>query len=331
MNRRKLARVVAVTAMLALGAAGPEAVDRDAVVRTLAAQDTAVTAVGNRLQVAVAPWCAARGAATGMTVQAISQFGRDYRAAARRLFAMDDRPVVFAVVPGGPAARAGLAPGDTLLAIDGAPTRTVRGDGAATVADSDAAADLLDQAMADGRAVLTIARGGKQEARTVEGLPACRARFEVRAGSDTNASADAGRIQVSSDLVDPDRADQDLAPLLAHELSHIILRHPETLARSYRGLLPGFGKGGAAIRASEVAADRLSLYVLDRAGYRPEDAVAFWTRFLRAKDLGILSDRTHPGWKTRVAALTTELARINDLKAAGRPVEPPADLFTPSR
>ena len=95
--------------------------------------------------------------------------------------------------------------------------------------------------------------------------------------------------------------------------------------------MPGFGKGGAAIRASEIAADRLSLYVLDRAGYSPDDAVAFWTKFLRANDLGILSDRTHPGWKTRVAALHAELARLKALKASSRPVDPPADLFTPSR
>ncbi|MBM3927929.1 MAG: hypothetical protein FJ335_05655 [Sphingomonadales bacterium] len=227
--------------------------------------------------------------------------------------------------------RGDLRTGDSVLTIDGESTATIAADGPATTIDTERANDMLDHAMRDGTATLTIERAGQRLSRTIAGTPACRVRFEVRAGSESNASADTARVQISSDLVDPARAAQDVAPVLAHELAHVVLRHPQTLARNFRGVLPGFGKGGAAIRASEIAADRLSLYLLERAGYSADDAVAFWTRFLRKNDLGILSDRTHPGWKTRVAALQAELARLNAMKAAGGPIEPPADLLTPSR
>lgn len=318
-------------AVLALSAAAPDTGDRRAILRTLAAQDASVAAIGTRLQVAAQNLCRDRGWASGMTVQALSQFGRDYRSDARSMFGFADRPIVFAVVPGGAAARAGLRTGDGILAIDGTATQIVRGDGPATVTDSDAATALLERALQDGTATLVVDRRGQRSEHILRGDPACPARFEVRAGSDRNASADAVRVQISSDLVDPARAREDVAPVVAHEFAHIILRHPQTLARSFRGLLPGFGKNGAAIRASEIAADRLSLYLLDRAGYSADDAVAFWKKFLRANDLGILSDRTHPDWKTRVTALQAELARLKAVKASGRPVDPPADLLTPSR
>lgn len=316
---------------ITLPAAGADTVDRAAVLRTLAAQDRIVAEIGWKLQTAGAPLCRDRGWASGVVLQGLSQYGRSYRDEAVRLFGFGDRPIVFVVVPDSPGAVAGLRAGDLVLAVDGTATSIVAQDGAVTIADSAAAADRLDDAMRDGTATLTIERSGHRLTRTIHGQSACRVRFEVRAGSDTNASADANRVQISSDLVDPDRAEQDVAPVLAHELAHVILRHPQTLARNFRGLLPGFGKGGAAIRASEIAADRLSLYLLDRAGYSADDAVAFWTTFLRANDQGLLSDRTHPGWKTRVAALQSELVRLKALKASGRPVEPPADLLTPSR
>ncbi len=173
---------------------------------------------------------------------------------------------------------------------------------------------------------LQVRRGGRDTVVRLRADPACRARFEVRAGSETNASADDLRVLVSSDLVDPDRRDADLAPLVAHELAHIVLGHDKALERYRGGLLPGFGRGGRVLRDSETAADRLSVYLLALAGYRPDDAIDFWARFGRRTDAGILSDRTHPGWKDRVAAIRAEVARIAAQRAVGQPPTPPADL-----
>lgn len=329
MTRNRSRRIAALSTVLALGATAASPDAPSAVVATLAAQDAAVATVGDRLRIAALPLCRDRGFATGLVVQARSQYGVDYRAAASQLLGLGDRPGVVFVVPGSPAERAGVRRGDTVVSIDGATTAENRAAAPFTIADTTAALDLLDTALRDGAVDLAIRRSGT-DSRTVHiaGIPACRARFEVQAGTEENASAETGRVMVSSELVDPDRQDTQLAPLVAHELAHVILGHPDKLRDKYRGALPGFSRAGRALRASEIAADRLSVYLLARAGYREADAITFWTEFGRRTDFGILSDRTHPSWRRRVEAVQSEVARVARLRAAGQPILPPTDLMT---
>lgn len=319
--------------LLALAGAPARSADPATTIRLLAAQDAAMIAVGERLSVAARALCRPGGWAAGLVVQTRSQYGVDYRDVASRVLGLGDYPTVTFVIPGGAADRAGLAAGDQIVAVDSRDmSKIAKAAVAARIDDTERALDAIDTGLSDGDAELRILRRGAPSTIRLRAQPACRARFEVRAGADTDANASRDRVQVSSDLVDPARADQDLAPLVAHELSHVILGHEDALRRSRRGLLPGFGKGGAALRASEIAADRLSVYLLALAGYRPSDAISFWTAFGRRTDVGILSDRTHPDWRTRVAAIRVEVSRVAAQQAAGRAVTPPADLIvTPSR
>lgn len=336
MGYAKMNRAVLLIALVAIRAPATEPIDAagDPIVRSLAAQDAILATVGTRIAVAAAPLCASGGYASGLILQAVSQYAPPYRSAADRVLGLRDYPGVTFVVPGGAADRAGLKQGDAVVAIDSRPTTLRRPSASlATMADTIDALDLLDAGLRDGSAELDVIR---EDASTGEplrirlrGAPACAARFEVRPGDSGNASADGRTIQVSSDLVDPNRADSEFAPLIAHEMSHIILRHAESLRRHQGGFLPGFGKGGAALRASEIAADRLSVYLLAMAEYPARDAIAFWARFGREKDMGLFSDRTHPGWKTRVEAIRTEVERVEAQQSAGRPITPPADLNLP--
>ncbi|WP_326524830.1 PDZ domain-containing protein [Sphingomonas sp.] len=265
-------------------------------------------------------------------MQTLSEYSANYRPAATALLALADRPTITHVRPGGPAARAGLAAGDRIVAIDGAETVLVHPAAAAgTTADTDAVRDRLDIALVDGRAELVIDRGGVPMAIGLRPVAACHARFEVRAGGSDNASAGRVRVQISSGLVDPARREEDLAPLVAHELAHVVLEHDSAL-RPYRGvLLPGLGRGGRALRGAELAADRLSVYLLEMAGYRSEAAIDFWSVAARRRDSGIFSNRTHPAWRDRVAAIRFEVARVAERRSAGQGVLPPADLLvTPS-
>jgi len=322
-NRRRLPTILL---CLLTVASAPLADDPQSVVRTLVAQDRAITLIGERLSVAALPLCRDRGWAPGIVVQTRKQYGEAYRAAAERVFGLGDRPTLSVVLPGGAGARAGLRAGDQILAINGRQTVVSAAGDRTGIDDVQRTLDLLDTGLATGTADLTIERGGQTTLHKLVPPPACRIRFEVRAGSANNASAGPTTVQVSSDLVDPTRAESDLAPLVAHEVAHVVLRHDAVLGRHRGGLLPGFGKGGRALRASEIEADRLSVYLLAMAGYAPNDAVTFWTRFGRSNDYGILSDRTHPDWKTRVAAIQTEVDRLRAQQSRGEPVQVPADL-----
>jgi beta-barrel assembly-enhancing protease len=107
---------------------------------------------------------------------------------------------------------------------------------------------------------------------------------------------------------------------MAHELAHNILGHRAQLdaAGVSRGLLAPFGKNRTRIRATELEADRHALYLMARAGYDIAVAPAFWERFGRKVDAGILSDGTHAGWRERVQRAREEITRIEAQRRAGQ-------------
>lgn len=296
----------------------PRAVEAAGVVDLLRTQDDALLRIGERLAVAGRPFCAGSSYASGMTVQLLAQYGAAYRAAAAAALNVGDVPTVTSLAPGGAATAAGLQVGDRIVAIDGHRFAPVAAGGAGgAFGPTSAALDAIERELADGTARLTVERAGAQIAITLVPRPACRVRFDVRAGRSSNASADGTYVQVSSDLVADTRGDTELAAVLAHELAHNILRHPQRL----KGPRPR-----PSVRQTEVEADRLSVYLLDAAGFGAAGAQAFWARWGRAHDWGIFAAGTHPGWKERVRIVTVEAARIAARRAAGQPVTAPPDL-----
>ena len=157
----------------------------------------------------------------------------------------------------------------------------------------------------------------------VKPLPTCATSYQIRIEDGLDAGADGRMVSVNLPLVqyalDNGEADQDsalpaddgqLAAVVAHELAHNILRHRERLdaAGVDRGIGRLFGKSAGRIKATEEEADRLSVWLMLNAGYDPEDAVRFWTRFGKEHGLGIFSDSTHYRWKNRVRQLREEMA-----------------------
>ncbi len=121
------------------------------------------------------------------------------------------------------------------------------------------------------------------------------------------------------------KEDDELAAVLAHELAHNILGHRARLdeAKVSRGMFKSVGRNARLIRETEVEADRLSIYLLDRAGYPIEGATRFWRRFGPQHGLGIFASPTHPGWKQRVATMEQEATVLAKLKEQGpRPLPP---------
>ena len=311
----------------AAGAAGQEPADRSLL--AMRALDQRVAAIGYRLATAGRALCAAHQNLPGFAVHDLSQYGAGFRPAAIRAFGLDAGPGVLALVPGGSAERAGLRLDDVLISLDGRPLphgdpgRDRSFDRMAQILD------MLDAAFADGSAEIEVRRAGARLMLHVGTEPGCASRFQLVPSGRMNAEADGRYVQVTTALTQYVADDAELAAVLAHEFAHNILGHRVRLdaARVSRGFFGNFGRNAARIRETEIEADRFSIYLLDRAGYDPEAAVRFWTRFGQ-HGLNFLGSPTHPNWRSRIALFETEIAAIRRARAEGRePVPPP---FGPS-
>jgi predicted Zn-dependent protease len=237
---------------------------------------------------------------------------------------LDAGPGVLALVPGGPAERAGMRLDDVLLSLDdralphGDPGRDRTFDRMARILDA------IDAAFADGNAEMEIRRAGTRLILHVGSEPGCASRFQLIPSGRLNAQADGRYVQVTTAIAAYVADDAELAAVLAHEFAHNILGHRVRLdaARVSRGFFGNFGRNARNIRDTEIEADRFSVYLLDRAGYDMEAAVRFWTRFGR-RGLNFLGSPTHPNWRSRITLFETEIAAIRRAHAEGREPVPP--------
>ncbi len=300
----------------------PAAAQRDSADESLIAMRAVyhrMAAAGHRLAVASLDLCTDREWLPGFALHDRSQYDADVRPAAIRVFAFDAGPGVLALAPGGPAERAGLRLNDVVTGVDG---RALPGSAPAR-AGSFAAMErilaIVDEGFADGRAELAVQRGGERLTLAVQAEQGCASRFQLIEGSRRNAKADGRYVQMTTAIAAYAANDEELAAVLAHELAHNVLGHRVRLdgANVSRGFLGNFGRNARLIRETEAEADRLSVYLLERAGYDPEAAVRFFSRFGRS-GLNFLGSATHPNWGRRVASMRAEIAAIRRARAAGQ-------------
>ncbi len=288
----------------------------------LAATEARVAAIGFRLTTANTAWCPVRQPQFGWIWGDPRLYAADRRAEALAAYGTDDDSHAFiaAIAPGSPAASAGMAVGTPVTGIAGAPVPDGVGDhpfARITAIETDMAARPLDTAF-------TLHLGAGR----VVGLtpiPGCASDFRVEADERPGAVADGRMVLVNEGLADFAASDDELAAAIAHELAHNILRHRARLdaAGVDRGLGKQFGRNARLFKQTEVEADRLSVWLLAGAGYEPDAAARFWSRFGRRKGRPLLQATTHPSWRDRVASLEAEASTIATARAAGQPLRPP--------
>lgn len=324
--RRTFFRGLTVAALL-LALASPAWAEQpppDQALLAMRALDRRVATLGHKLAVANLDLCAARAWLPGFAVHDLSQYGADFRAAASRAFGLAAGPGVLALAAGGPAERAGLRADDILISLDGQPPPQGPARSEGSFARMELILAALDRAFADGRAHIAVGRGAERLTIPVAAEQGCASRFQLVPGRSLNARADGRYVQVTAAIAEYVEDDAELAAVLAHEFAHNLLGHRVRLdeAQVARGFFGNFGRNARRIRETEVEADRLSVYLLERAGYDPEAAVRFWSRFGR-RGFNLLGSPTHPNWRSRIALFETEIAAIRTARATGRAPMPP--------
>ena len=137
-----------------------------------------------------------------------------------------------------------------------------------------------------------------------------------------------GKIGVTTGLLSLVRNDDQLATVLGHEVGHVVARHAaerysttalssvairgaQSVAGDYAQAAGAIGGLGAQLgvllpfsRHHELEADRLGVDYLQRAGYRPSEAIALW-RLMADQRQGSTPEfaSTHPSDASRIAAL----------------------------
>lgn len=279
-------------------------------------QDLRLAAIAQRLLGANAALCRQHMPLTGIVLHSSDQYRADVAGDA---FA-NGPLAIETVVPGSPAAAAGLGPGDGLAAIGAVRTASLTPEGEAPLRDA-AFAALADRS-GDLPLVLTVVSDGHELAVPLVAIPGCRALVEIRAANAFNARSDGRVIQVNYGLAVA-ATDDELAVIFAHEMGHLVLEHRRRLeaAGVEKGFFGEFGKNQRLNRQVEVEADRMSVHLLANAGYDPAIAPRFWRTSLgRRAGGGLLRSSTYPSPEARAALVEREIAEY--LGAGAAPTHP---------
>ncbi len=290
--------------------------------RGLQALDQRVLSVGHRLSIAATDLCDGGVPIAGFLIHDLSQYPNSARADVRRVFDLDTSPQVLATAEGGAAVAAGLRSDDAIVAIEGKPVAPAD-DASNSYRRTAAVVDAIEVAIADGDIAVSVERSDGIREIGWRAERGCPSRFGTRTGQSLDALADGIEVQVNVALVEFAADDGELAAVVAHEFSHNLLRHRARLnaAGVNRGFFGQFGRSGRMVRMTEEEADRLSVYLVARAGYPVESLLGFWERFASRRS-DFLRAPTHMGSRERLALFRDEIARLKERQAAGLPLRP---------
>jgi len=257
--------------------------------------DARVAVVAWRLQTANVALCRDVAPLPGFSVETLDQYSQPQRAEATAEFGLRDLPQVSAVVPQSAAGKAGLKPGDTILAVDGKPMPRAAG-GKPDYGRTAAVETALAGALARPPVTLALVSGTI----SFSGDPGCASSVQLVPGSRLDALADGHYVQITGAMYAFAANDDELAFVVAHELAHNVVPEAKRATNA-----PGQ-------RAAELAADRAAISMMARAGYDVDTVVPLMER-LRNKNRLSWLDGSHPAWPFRLAAAARAVAQATGI------------------
>jgi beta-barrel assembly-enhancing protease len=269
-----------------MAARGPSEETKAALLQ-LQTMDLRVAAISQRLATNGTGFCKAQSNWSGIVVHDAAEYDRNAEAA-RAAFGLGVGTAVSLVVEGSPADRAGIRPKDVILKLEGR---------AVTKAEM-----VRDRLAAKGILILTISRAGKVIDVALPELLGCASRVIVVPSTKVDAGADGQTVRIRTAIIEKAQSDSELAFIIGHEMAHNILGHP--------ALLDATGRRPAQVLPTEIAADKLSVKLMAKAGYDPTAAARFWARIGKKGLESLLSDGTHQRLRDRIQTLEVAAAAV---------------------
>jgi hypothetical protein len=246
---------------------------------------------------------------------------------------LSDQLQVTGVLAGSGAAKVGLQRGDLLVSIQDKPVPTG--------ADAERQTALLLGPLVNGRNSIkvTIARNGGNQVLNIPLTRACAFGIELGNTENVISYADGRRVLISSGMMKYTKSDDELALVIAKEMAHNTLTHPsrQRNTATMTGVIDNLIRlkpdtaalnGMAGVKPYpqqlDAAADKLSLYMVARAGYKVDDAAAFWQRLASSYPASVLNAYTaiHPGTDYRLSAIQQAVSDIQAKQATGTTIQP---------
>lgn len=310
---------------------------RELLFKTLVDRQARLQRIYTPLRIANADLCGSNlSPVTGISGIEQQSLPADLRETARRLYGVSNGIMIIDVVPGSPAAQAGLHPRDVI-------TGAARGAGAMPSGWTWSALtipDLIKVIQTSGGDPITLLTRRAGNTSPVILLPrsGCSYSIELASSDDFNAYSDGRRIVILTGLFNHITDDREIAVVVAHELAHNILGHIEKQQGNAAigmtaGLIFDIGlaalgintqgavaKAGAEAGAKafsqefEAEADYLGLYMLARAGFDIGVAPDFYRRAGVQHPSNQVKDyfSTHPSTPERAVAMTQTILEIRD-------------------
>lgn len=284
--------------------------------QALAQQDLRLATIGDRLAKVNAPFCDRKTLSPGWVLHDEAQYPDN--GLAKTAFVFRSPVAISSVVAGGEAAQLGLQAGDGIVAVDGidvtGPNIVKNGRATARVAKIQT---LLEAAFAkSGTAIVSMKTAAGPKDVKLQPSAVCSSVFWVDTKTKLDAGADGVSVRITQGLMTFAAADDaELAAVVAHEMAHNLLRHRNRLAVT--------GRAKKDILATEIEADRLSVWLMQNAGYDPAAALRFIERFGRKTGLGIFSDGSHLRWRNRQMLMQAEIDGMMQVDAQNGLRSPP--------
>lgn len=269
----------------------------------------------------------------GFTAKTKFSYSTEFIEAAQTSLGLSDQLQVTGVLAGSGAAQAGVKPGDLLATIEGKPVPP--GPNAERLA-----ALMLGPLVSRSSTInLSLIRNGRNVNISVPLTRACAFGVELGNTDNVNSYADGRRLLITSGMVKFTQNDDELAYVIAREMAHNSLMHVvrQRMTATMSGVIDNLIRlrpdtsslnGSAGVKPYtqqlDLAADKLALYMVARAGYKVDDAAAFWQRLASQYPVSVPNGHTaiHPATSARLEMIQKTIAEINAKQAVGAALTP---------